>query len=1252
MLKKMALSLLGIAILILTVMCIPSKAIEELKVEEMIGTNLIQQKLGANYTEVRTYKTGSIPNYAYCAAKGGTLHANSDPKTTIRYIDISGTYKKYIRGAYPDGYYTKLYAKNSKRLLAPNTKTARNKVNQILSTPYLKDAVTYLFAIPKSDVTQNYVWTKIVNFGNSVNKNNRAEAKRLEKEIEEYHKIYMATSDSQKATLSANTSNQKAVQEGQTTTIGPLSINYYRYNLNADTQNLTVPLAGIGTVKDNSNGYRYPQGDSITGSQASGSVIKDRFEFNANFYDAIQLYDVNGNLIDRSSWSIKFADEATHDQYQKQYGDTDNTYSAPYPNEEFYIEVKNGINASKMVVTSYYTRMDLVYLTIYKPSGTSRAQELLYAEVEINYPTNTIEIPLDEPKQYEGEISGTVWLDAETGKALEANGLMEIQPGGDSALAGVNVYLYKVGETVPIKGPVKSDANGQYRFTNLPEGEYYVVFEYDGMTLSSTKIVDAINGSKAEESIDDRIAFNNKFNEIRKDVAIATDSSKTQLNYEFTIGDETKLAKSSLITKLNGEDIYKITAKTQNITISQSSGMKIENMNLGLVERFESDFAIMQDITKSEVYYQGNLVKEETYNKRNQNNITNIELTTEELMIYSKEISESPSSLSAYRAMSYSLGLNEIYESGAGYISKGEMLTNTEVYLTYKIVVLNQSEKATGKVNEILEHIDTGFSLIEITDKTGNKLTNYTSEGNTIKISGLDNKEIAPNEIIEIYLKFKVDLQNVFANSQTANKICTAEISSYSFNTNSTDNNYIKFVNAKIDRDSQPDNSDLNNIYSFEDDTDNAPKIELSIQNDEVLVPSGRTISGYVWEDTNKNGIMDAEEAKISGVTVQLKKGDAVVSTTTTNASGNYLFNNLSIGNYQVEFLYGNTVDGVKLRNGKSYNGQEYESTIVGIDSHAEDNSKRRTEVINNCKIINKEMSIILTSPYANPLVESDLKKLVDLTYMAAETGQIIFSEEIEGTEIREINLGIKERPKTKITVEKRVKEITLTLTTGEKFAHVIIDENGNMESLTEYNVIKKIPASAVNNGSYEIELAEELTNGANLEVKYEITIKNESEVGAIKINKLFDYIYDGVRMDTEYDNFIWIILSEEERKQGVYDNIDNNVIVSTIALRETELEVGESISTEILLNTELSSSINTLNYINVAEIGEYETELGRKDTETEPGNKMGHDTGTSEEIIVHPPTGTTPTYYLLALVILLIFINGTILIKKKTMNK
>ena len=732
-------------------------------------------------------------------------------------------------------------------------------------------------------------------------------------------------------------------------------------------------------------------------------------------------------------------------------------------------------------------------------------------------------------------------------------------------------------------------------------------------------------------------------------MAIGTGGENTSLAYEFTMGNENTLAESSLITKLNGEDVYKITAKTNNnITLSEPNGMKVENINLGLAERYESDFAIMQDITKSEVYYQGNLIKEETYNKRNQNNLTNIELTADELLSFSKELSVSANTLSAYRAMSYSLGLSEIFDEATktnANLSQQEMLANAELYLSYKIVVLNQSEQATGRVNEILEHMDAGFSLDKITDAEGNVINTYTIEGNTIRISGLGDEELAPNRIMELHLRFKVDLPSIFANAQTVNKVCTAEINSYSFNTNSTDNNYIKFVNARIDRDSQPENADLNNIYSFEDDTDSAPRIGLTIVE-------GRKVSGYVWEDLNKDGIKDDSEPVIPDVTVQLKNGDTVVSSTTTGEDGSYQFKDLAAGNYQVEFRYGDTVEGVKLKNGKSYNGQVFESTIVGLDSHAVDNMARRAEVINNCKIINKEMSTILTSPYADPLVDADLQRLVELTYMTAQTDQISVLEIHDNATTRGINLGLKERPETKITVDKRVKEIKVTLTTGEVFAHVTIDENGNKTSLEGYDAIKQVPASNLNEGSYEIELAEELTNGANVEIKYDIIVKNESEEGAVKVTKLFDYINDGVRFESEGNTANWVILTEDERKASVYDNVDNNVIVSTEALKDTVIEVGQTATVEITVKAELSSAIRALNYVNISEVGEYETETGTKDPGTDPGDKEGHDTGTSEEIIVHPPTGTTPTYYLLILVILLIFINGIILIKRKVINK
>ena len=76
--------------------------------------------------------------------------------------------------------------------------------------------------------------------------------------------------------------------------------------------------------------------------------------------------------------------------------------------------------------------------------------------------------------------------------------------------------------------------------------------------------------------------------------------------------------------------------------------------------------------------------------------------------------------------------------------------------------------------------------------------------------------------------------------------------------------------------------------------------------NDKVVWDMGTyaAIGDYVWEETNRNGTQDAGEPGIEGVTVNLSTcDDTYVATTTTNASGYYLFDNLVPGEYYVEFV-------------------------------------------------------------------------------------------------------------------------------------------------------------------------------------------------------------------------------------------------------------------------------------------------------------------------------------------------------------
>jgi hypothetical protein len=67
--------------------------------------------------------------------------------------------------------------------------------------------------------------------------------------------------------------------------------------------------------------------------------------------------------------------------------------------------------------------------------------------------------------------------------------------------------------------------------------------------------------------------------------------------------------------------------------------------------------------------------------------------------------------------------------------------------------------------------------------------------------------------------------------------------------------------------------------------------------------PGNGRIGDRVWYDNNQNGIQDAGEPNVSGVTVTLYDGAGLpIKQTTTDQNGNYLFTDLGAGNYSVGF--------------------------------------------------------------------------------------------------------------------------------------------------------------------------------------------------------------------------------------------------------------------------------------------------------------------------------------------------------------
>ncbi len=80
-------------------------------------------------------------------------------------------------------------------------------------------------------------------------------------------------------------------------------------------------------------------------------------------------------------------------------------------------------------------------------------------------------------------------------------------------------------------------------------------------------------------------------------------------------------------------------------------------------------------------------------------------------------------------------------------------------------------------------------------------------------------------------------------------------------------------------------------------------------ENDEDVTVTTATgsIGDRVWNDADADGIQDAGESGLSGVTVELYDNDScsgsATATTTTDSSGNYSFDNLAPGTYSLKFV-------------------------------------------------------------------------------------------------------------------------------------------------------------------------------------------------------------------------------------------------------------------------------------------------------------------------------------------------------------
>ena len=842
------------------------------------------------------------------------------------------------------------------------------------------------------------------------------------------------------------------------------------------------------------------------------------------------------------------------------------------------------------------------------------------------------------------KLTGLVWEDMLPNiKDPERNSLYSAND-GDKLVANVTVKLKdKNGNDVSFKTKngqtvkeILTDSIGQYEMWDIEIeklAQYYIEFSYNGMSYTSVPIVDLSktnkNSSKAKENEKERTTFNNNYSTITHNGTTTTtgealndrgnktyDLKYDEISSGGDYGVSSKLVYGSnplygydgqnypvnrvdeqYIIKATTKDAYQDNGQSGYLTdfctvgeIRQEGKEKIENINLGLLEREQPDLAIVEDVEDVKV----KLNESEYTYKYSQRFNKNQESDGFDVGVKFQE---------KYNEESYT---RTIYSSDIVYNMQPGNEESLQVYITYKIALRNESTSLYTKVNEIVNYYDSRYKVISVTNENGNSIKEVTEQGsvgngyNKLTINTNQNIEAEKQSLIYITYKLNNEAVNSILNGNVTLKSIT-EISSYS----SYSDSEFKIHYAGVDKDSRPGSSIPNNKTTYEDDTDSAPSFILEAEND------GRKVTGVVWEDDaveellantgyykerKGDGIYNIGENTLGKVTVELfncdnngnlgdiasvykKNGDVIEARTTTNNDGSYIIDGIVPGKYAIKYTYGK--DSVIVKPDGSYEEigilEKYKSTIYrkGDKQEAENMSdywyrediERMSDAVDENGIKedgtkydiieerinekNGESEKIYT--YGSITNEENPEKLnkieattrgfdVELDYdeneIADNTSE--FGAEFKYT-FNNIDFGIIRRPIQNIEVRKEISYVQLKLSNGQ----IMVEGDPRKE---EIKYLRFLP-----DGNVHVELDQEVIQGATLIVRYDIIVNNENV--EIDYDDRDYYIYG-----TLADNNNWSIATISK----LYDYVTNNMTFESQNVNNSNWEQVDVINRDL----------------------------------------------------------------------------------------
>lgn len=419
--------------------------------------------------------------------------------------------------------------------------------------------------------------------------------------------------------------------------------------------------------------------------------------------------------------------------------------------------------------------------------------------------------------------------------------------------------------------------------------------------------------------------------------------------------------------------------------------------------------------------------------------------------------------------------------------------------------------------------------------------------------------------------------------------------------------------------------------------------------------------------------------------------------------------------------------------------------------SDAKDNWNDREKVNsysnNQGKGVTNYLAEVLAAPYAKNINQEHIKELKQNTSMKADTAIIVAEveyhrqntgnlEAIGGTYYNDnhkngnytfhsIDFGLTERPKAQLEINKKVSNVKITLANG----NILFDANKTVDGMvwqagTPYNLASKMTKNKYkeyyeeskedtryhrysyqaeidkliqenfaggSNGFVQPHIDDELMHGANIEISYELEVKNVGEtdytgqdfyykaVGSNEANKVtttanevIDYVANNLKYAQNNNNQAWKMVTtsnitnqQAEKERLVNSSLQEkvarfNTILTTTSLAGN-LKPGQTAKANLTLS-QLMTSQNTdddRTYNNITEIVKTSNTVGRRMAYSIVGNQdptenpTEVDSSRAEEVSVLPPYGSNYLTYLgVGILAMSLLAGGVFLIKKKMSSR